>query len=488
MGSILGDFFQWYTEQKTSTSEQMYKNTNDALLEHMEKEKVVLLRHAVPTLNALSKQSYASVQECLGEGEAVLDYIFFSTFQENDLLEAYCVFFERAGTPVTCILDYRALHRLAGILSVGLSKMRKEKVSKLMEARVKLDMSCLAQILLPQPLHDVLASGRITHLYISPDRDISQLPLASLLLNHDSGAPDQAKLSERMSISILSSSRQLLRQQTTDQLFYSKTKNVESFSTRECCIVANPNFDLQKPADQLPYFSGFVEAFCKIFGISSPKKLADKLQNSEQEAEFICFCLEASNFPVRMLSGDDAILSNILAINNPLLLHISSHAASTPQVSTYRGNFFTDLDSAILLAGYNTFVKEQFGQLVPDAGMGLLPALAVHSMKLKGTRLVFLSTCVSAIGTSPAQESLANLVEPFLAAGAETVIATLWSVEDESAAELSKYFYNKLRNPGVRPSQALAYAKQCMQSDQVSLLRSTSGAFACYGLDWPLVR
>lgn len=296
-----------------------------------------------------------------------------------------------------------------------------------------------------------------------------------------------------MAVSILSSSRELLRQQTTDQLLHLlSTSKAESSSvqilspSKECFVVANPNFDLQKHVDWSPLLSALAEALCNILNISGAEKLAEKLQHSQREAEFISFCLEASGYPVRMFVGDDATLSNVLSINNPLLLHISSHAASTPQVSTFRGNFFTDLNSTIILAGFNTFVKQQFGYLLPEAGMGQLPALAVYSMKLQGTRLVFLSTCMSATGDSPAQESLANLVEPFLAAGAETVIATLWNVVDESAANFCKYFYDKVRNPDIRPSQALAYAKQAMQSDHASIW-SSWGAFACYGLDRPLL-
>ena len=495
MGSIFGDFFQWYTQQRASpsTSDAMSKDIDDTLKAHMEKERDLLLGRAVPTLDALCQQSFISVQESLGEGEAILDYIFFSTFQENLLLEAYCVLIEHKGPPVVCSLDYKALHRLAGVLSVNLTKLRNGGESKSMEDRIKLDMSCLAQVLFPKPVHDPLASGRVTHLYLSPDRDIAHLPLASFPLSRDTSAPDQTRLFDRMAVSILSSSRELIRQKTTDQLLHSSNAESHSADTpslpKECCIVANPNFDLHKPVDRSPLLSALTEALCTILNISSSevKKLAEKLQHSEREAEFIYFCLEASGFPVKMLVEDDATLSNVLSVSNPILLHISSHASSSPEVSTFRGNFFSDLNSTIILAGFNTFVKQEFGQLLPEAGMGQLPGLAVYSMKLQGTRLVFLSTCVSATGSSPAQESMVNLVEPFLAAGAETVIATLWSVADESAADFCKYFYDKLRNPGVRPSQALAYAKQAMQSDQVSLLSSSWGAFVCYGLDRPLV-
>ncbi len=453
----------------------------DIILEHMDKEKELSLRLAMPTLDILSQQTYTSIQECLEEGEAVLDYIFFSTLRENSMLDAYCVFFEKAGLPVVYAIDFKALHRIANIWSAFFSGMRSDKGA--VEGKIKFDMFLVAQVLFPQPLHDILTSGRITHLYISPDRDISQFPLDSLPLSNDDIGVPKILLSDKMGVSILSSSRELIRQAITDQLVRS---SAEPPTPKECCIFASPNFNLHKAVDQFS-FSGLVEAFCKVFNISGEIKLAKEMPHSKEEADFTSFCLEDSGFPVRMFLGDEATLSNIMGVNCPLVLHISSHASSESQKLTFRGNFYSDLDSAILLAGCNTFVKQEFHKLVPEAGMGMLPALAVYSMKLRGTRLVFLSTCVSAAGASHAQESLSNLAEPFLAAGTETVIATLWNVSDESAAEFCKHFYDKLRKPGVRPSQALSYAKQSMESDWVSLLCSTPGAFVCYGQDRPLV-
>ena len=108
-------------------------------------------------------------------------------------------------------------------------------------------------------------------------------------------------------------------------------------------------------------------------------------------------------------------------------------------------------------------------------------------MKLQGTKLVFLSTCNSASGTSPIQEAVDSLAESFLTVGVETVIATLWPIADQQAADISKVFYSKLVIPGTRPSQALAYAKKHFKRQDEDSYWSSYSAFACYGVDQPFV-
>jgi CHAT domain-containing protein len=50
------------------------------------------------------------------------------------------------------------------------------------------------------------------------------------------------------------------------------------------------------------------------------------------------------------------------------------------------------------------------------------------------------------------------LSRAFFYAGAHTVVASLWDVNDQSTAELMKRFYEQL-NAGVRPEDALRRVK-----------------------------
>ena len=185
-----------------------------------------------------------------------------------------------------------------------------------------------------------------------------------------------------------------------------------------------------------------------------------------------------------------AILSNILSLNAPLLIHISSHAyiARGEMRSAFRGNFFGDLKcAAIALAGFNTFTKGSFSRLPAECGTAQLPPLAVLSMKLQGTKLVFLSTCNSASGLSPVQEAVNSLAEAFLTAGVETVIASLWPIADQVASEISKVFYNVLVTPGTILLKHLRTSKNISRNKMRKFYWSSYSAFACYGVDKPFV-
>ena len=492
LGTMFGTLFQWYERERTSDSSI---NMEDVLLQHMQEEESLLTTCALPTLKVLCKQDHQAVLGNLSEEEVILDYIFFATLRDNPLLEGFCVLFERERVPTICCIDYSAVRRIAAVLhshlSLSGSKETKGEENEPVDARIKMELSLLAQLLLPQPIADILASTRVKHLYISPAADIALLPLDMLPFGCN-----QLPLFSSFSVSLLSSSRELIRQQATKSIKLNTQISVPTSeakasgeTTGMCYIISNPNYNLRKPQESAPFLSGLIDTLSKFLNLSNEQHqgapCAPQLDCSEEEGKSVAAALKSTGLEVKILDGDNAVVSKVVSISNPLVLHISSHAIATVEPSAFRGNFWSDLKSSITLAGYNTYTQGKLSQLHPEAGIGQLPALAVCSMKLHGTKLVFLSTCVSALGSNPAQEAITGLVEAFLAAGAETVVATLWPVADQLAAEFARLFYNKLKNNGVRPSEALSYAKQQFQSG-LSLHWYYWGAFTCYGLDKPL--
>ena len=88
--------------------------------------------------------------------------------------------------------------------------------------------------------------------------------------------------------------------------------------------------------------------------------------------------------------------------------------------------------------------------------------LTIHSP------LVFLSGCETGLGAAwstsfDRSEDYATLAQAFLYAGARNVVATLWRVADESAAEFAGRFYAELRSSGA--ADALASAQRGMIAD-----------------------
>jgi CHAT domain-containing protein len=132
------------------------------------------------------------------------------------------------------------------------------------------------------------------------------------------------------------------------------------------------------------------------------------------------------------------------------VLHLATHGVLNPQNPMF---------SRIELA------RPQ-GVIVPaDDGR-----LSVHELIGMKTRapLVFLSGCETALGGAWATdfvrgEDYATLSQALLYAGARAAIATLWRINDESAATFAGHFYRSLRT--LPPPEALAAAQQKMLID-----------------------
>ena len=84
-------------------------------------------------------------------------------------------------------------------------------------------------------------------------------------------------------------------------------------------------------------------------------------------------------------------------------------------------------------------------------------------------------------------EGLIGLRRAFRTAGAKTVISSLWSVKDESTAELMRDFYKNLWLKGMGRLEALRSAQLAMlnknRMEHGDPLPSTWGAFVLSG-EW----
>jgi CHAT domain-containing protein/Tfp pilus assembly protein PilF len=103
--------------------------------------------------------------------------------------------------------------------------------------------------------------------------------------------------------------------------------------------------------------------------------------------------------------------------------------------------------SALAFAGANT--RQGGGD-----DDGILTALEVSTLDLRGCELVVLSACESALGKAHSGEGVLGLVQSFQLAGARDVVASLWAIEDEPTRLLMDRFYEVLLRPGRPPTTA----------------------------------
>jgi len=156
--------------------------------------------------------------------------------------------------------------------------------------------------------------------------------------------------------------------------------------------------------------------------------------------------------PATTVLGSDAGEARLKALQHvPRVLHLATH-----------GFFLAPRDdgierpltrSGLALAGANPGVN---GGLSQNGEDGILYALEVSGLDLRGTELVTLSACDTGKGEVDLAEGVYGLVRAFRIAGAQQVLMTLWQVNDDLAQAFMIHFYRDwFSHPGSHPSEAL---------------------------------
>jgi CHAT domain-containing protein len=104
--------------------------------------------------------------------------------------------------------------------------------------------------------------------------------------------------------------------------------------------------------------------------------------------------------------------------------------------------------SGLVLAGANR-----------SAAQGILTAEEVAGLDLRGVELAVLSACDTGLGKQVAGEGVLGLQRAFQAAGARSLLISLWSVNDAATSVLMEEFYRNLWIKGMRKLEALQRAQ-----------------------------
>lgn len=116
-----------------------------------------------------------------------------------------------------------------------------------------------------------------------------------------------------------------------------------------------------------------------------------------------------------------------------------------------------------------------------DAEDGYLEVHEIYDLDLTDANLVVLSACESTQGELTGGDEIVGLTRAFMYAGAPTVIATLWAVEDDATAALMETFYQRLL-AGDATDEALRAAQRSVLAQEPWHSPYYWAAFGVYGL------
>lgn len=301
------------------------------------------------------------------------------------------------------------------------------------------------------------STRRMKFVYIVPDGQLHLIPFSVL-------QGDQGLFGTTNQIFYLSSGRDLLR------------KSAKAPAT-EVVVFANPDLDAipDGPANSIAEIFDSPYERTRVMNLRRTQRGLEfhglgPLKYAEKEADDI-----GKIFPQTKayLLGEasEQRLTNLTSA--PGILHLATHGAflvngTSDSKFTSRGFLAREYDappanpllrSMLLLAGARK------GRLSEDSVYdGLATALELSSLPLQGTQMVVLSACESGLGEVAPGEGVAGLRRAFLVAGAETVVASLWKVDDAVTRELMRFFYSYLRL-GEGRVEAMQHASQEIRAE-----------------------
>jgi CHAT domain-containing protein/Tfp pilus assembly protein PilF len=347
-------------------------------------------------------------------------------------------------------IDSAVRDLIAGANDWSASLSRRETQSgAAAEATAREALGKLAQALAPL-LAQLDQDKAVRRLRISPDGLLTLIPFAALSLS-----PGHF-LVERYAISYLSAGRDLA----------SSFQDTQPLGPP--IIALSPGGESRQPASQRP-------ASATAFRSDRLERLA----GAEAEARTLQALLPRS----QLLAEGEATEQKVKELDRPALLHILGHGLvrGNEDCTTRAGGpgcALSGLDPGARAMNLSAIVLEEaYGRGGASSQDGLLTALELESLDLKGSEMLVLSQCRMADGVPSSSDGVYGMRRAAAIAGVKTFVAPLWDVSDSTEGALMNRFYQELR-AGKDRAEALRQA----------MLQIMHGPQAKSFLDWaPLI-
>jgi len=336
------------------------------------------------------------------------------------------LFLLRAGCNCKSPLSAYTLPLKRSQLRKRVNKLR-EQIAKPsdLEAAIAASRSLFAELFPPEARPDLDATAR---LIISPDGPLWEVPFAALVTNAE-GMPvylgAEKAITYTQSLTLFAQSRhdapQLARGHRTTAL-----------------VLGNPLFTREIVADNKSHARGYL-----CFGEHQPPS---PLPGTEIEALKVAALYNSSP-----LLGKDATKAALRKkIQNADVVHLATHGCTDPTRA---------MSSGLLLAQ-----PQQQSQNAGTDHDNVLQAWEIYSQFKLKAELVVLSACDTGRGEAIAGEGLIGLTRALQYAGARSIVASLWTADDQSTLTLMVAFHRNLR-AGLAKDEALRRAMASVRED-----------------------
>ena len=172
------------------------------------------------------------------------------------------------------------------------------------------------------------------------------------------------------------------------------------------------------------------------------------LRKTKEEVEKIGRVLVNNGYDVKIYSKSKGNAESFVALSGkaPSILHIATHGFYYTPEETKDNDFLSGYTDAMSLSGlvFSGGNADWLGKKKADGVLGgVLTAKDIANLNLKGTDLAVLSACKTGQGKATF-EGLYGLQRAFKKAGVNTIIMSLWSVDDKVTSEFMVAFYERL--------------------------------------------
>lgn len=299
-------------------------------------------------------------------------------------------------------------------------------------------------------------------LILSPDGQLWTIPWAALPIS------DQQLAIEKFQIRLAVSGRELL-----SPTVETRQNTVPS----PPLIVADPSFDMN------PALTLAANDLDSVRTRSATTRFGDQFRNAKRlpgtaaEAQAISGSVEsfAGASPTMFLQRT-ATEAVVKSAKSPRCLVLSTHGFffEAPQrraSSSRRSDAAAIPQNPLLRCGLLMAGCHYADEATESTDDGILTGMEIVNTDLRNTDLVVLSACETGLGDLRSGEGVAGLRQAFQLAGAKSVVASLWQVEDKATAKLMNDFFRNLAN-GMTKSEALRQA----QLSRIQSRRERNGA------------